>query len=465
MQAHWPATRIWEHAVNKRITLDALWIFLGTLTVFVLTAGYSGRSQNDVAAVYAAASQLAHHGNVFLDQLHGKGPWIVHVHGHYPTNRFPGAIFWTAPFYLFGHHRGVLPEPYGGAWAAALSAALATTLLYLIFRRLVHRRLAVLGTLLAAFGTSTWSVSANQIWTHGPGQMVLLGAVLASASGMWWLVGLCFSAAVLVRPHLGVSAALLGLYLGLLRRRSAIPLRIGLASIPGVGGLLVYNRLVFGSWSILGGYAIGDNGHPSFASHGVGPVAFLVNVAGTAVSPGRGIFIYSPFLLLLVPGVKSAWRASPDWAKGAAVAGLGYLVAQLYLNRFSGGTFFYGYRIPIESLTLGAPLLLNAYREWTALRPWRRRAFVGATALSVGIQALGAIPFVSPLNVVHPWTSSDMAHVVAHIGVGGTCTVLIASVLAVIVAVRMRKPASRAHRVASQDDLGAGELAMASVEK
>jgi alpha-1,2-mannosyltransferase len=434
---------------SRRRLLDALWIFLASLTVYLLTAGYGGRGKgpaNDVAATYGPASELAHHGSVFMDRLHGGGPWIVHLHGHYATNRFPGSIFWSAPFYLFDGNPHGTPTPYAGAVAAAVSAAMSVALCYFIFARLVRRRAAVLATLVAATCTSTWSVSADQIWTHGPGQMVLLAAVLAVAAGGWWLAGICFGAAVMVRPHLGVAAAALGLYLGCVRRQVRVPLRIALASLPGVGGLLLYNRLVFGSWSVLGGYAVANHGHASFAAHwwGVGPLGFLENVAGTAVSPGRGIFLYSPFLVMLIPGLRSAWRQAPDWVRGSALAGAAYLAAQLYLNRFSGGTYFYGYRLPIESLTLAAPLLLGSYSTWVCEAIARRRVFMGLALASFAVQLLGAFPFTAPIKTQHPWTSSDFAHVL-HV-LGPTESVVVVAVAALAGAAVIAVDRFLAHR-------------------
>lgn len=56
-------------------------------------------------------------------------------------------------------------------------------------------------------------------------------------------------------------------------------------------------------------------------------------LAGMLVSPGRGLLIGAPFLLLLLPGLRRAWRAAPHWVRSAAV-GIGV----------AGMTLFRGYR-------------------------------------------------------------------------------------------------------------------------
>src|SRR5207248_4657216 len=106
-----------------------------------------------------------------------------------------------------------------------------------------------------------------------------------------------------------------------------------------------YNHLAFGGWTINGGY------HGQLTSAGgVGLHSFLINIAGTVVSPLRGVATLSPFVLLLLPGIPKAWRSGAPWVRSAAAGGVLYLLIQLWLNRFSGGYNFYSYRLIIETL-------------------------------------------------------------------------------------------------------------------
>ena len=78
---------------------------------------------------------------------------------------------------------------------------------------------------------------------------------------------------------------------------------------------------------------------------------------------------YSPFLLILIPGLREAWRNSPDWVKGASIGGIVYLLEQLKANRFSGGTGFIGHRYPFEALNAAAAIPLGIVYVTQSDRP------------------------------------------------------------------------------------------------
>jgi alpha-1,2-mannosyltransferase len=259
--------------------------------------------------------------------------------------------------------------------------------------------------------------------------------LLAAAGGRYLPSGLSMGAAVLTRPHLNFVPILTGF--GYLRRgrlwRPAVLIWAG--SSVGFLGLLTYNWILYGRLTLVGGYSSKTAGAGTGTTHlglrGVGPGGFLDNVAGTMLSPSRGVLVLTPFLLLLIPGLRPAWKAAPQWARYPAVGGLVYLGSQLWLDHLSGGYGFYSYRVPIESLTLAAPLLAMAYLRWTAERAWRRRAFALSAAASVGMQSLGAIGTIKATQRPAFWSSFDpLTAVQAHglswllIAVGGAALTL-----------------------------------------
>lgn len=403
---------------------DAGLVFCGILTVYLLTATYSSRAlNNDVIAAYAPASELIHHGTFFLDRFHGRGPWVLHTGHHFATLRFPGVVLWAVPFYALDPSRSVLPSAAPAAIAAAVSSAGAMALLFVAFRTMASRRMALFASLLAAFATATWSVSADQLWEHGPAQLALAAAVVALSKRRLAWSGFFLGLALLARPHLALVAVAVGLAVTISRRSVGPVIRVGLGCLPGLVGYFIYNRLVFATWSPVGRYASGC-ATQNCVNTGFHPGTFFDNMAAALVSPGRGVFIYSPLLLLVVPGIRAGWRRSEAWVRGLAVGGLLYFVANFLLIDYVG-TYYYGYRIPLEALTCAAPLLLNAYRSWTATTPLRRNAFLIFCVLSVVIQALGAFPFTPPLNTLNVWTSSDLARAVASAGLLMTPIVLL----------------------------------------
>ena len=96
----------------------------------------------------------------------------------------------------------------------------------------------------------------------------------------------------------------------------------------------------------------------------------IVNFLGFWVSPDRGMLVWTPLLLVLVPAVVRAWRTLPAWSTSLLLGGVGYTLVQAALNRFSGGDYFYGYRLTLELLACSAPVLaLSAHRAGRWARP------------------------------------------------------------------------------------------------
>jgi hypothetical protein len=212
---------------------------------------------------------------------------------------------------------------------------------------------------------------------------IALAIFLVARSQLGW-AGLAFGAAVLTRPHLAFIAAAVGLFL-VVSRRSIVPgLKIGAGSLLGLGALLWYNWWLWGTLSVSGGY--GEGAINQVLSQDF--VSYLRNISGAAVDPARGVLPYSPFLLILIPGLRQAWKKSPDWAKGASVGGVVYLLVQLKANRFSGGSGFVGYRYPLEALTASAVLLFGSYRQWVEQRALARWLFWAAVLIAITLQIL-----------------------------------------------------------------------------
>lgn len=155
--------------------------------------------------------------------------------------------------------------------------------------------------------------------------------------------------------------------------------------------------------------------------------------------------MYSPFLLLLLPGIRRSWREAADWIQACSLGGVLYLLTNFLLMDHIGD-FYYGYRVPLETLTLAAPLLVLAYESWTARAAWRRRLLALLVIVSVVIQGVGAWPFIDPLVDTSPWTSSDLVHAVAGAGwfMTADLTVLVTATALLLIR-RWRAPEALEH--------------------
>jgi alpha-1,2-mannosyltransferase len=282
----------------------------------------------------------------------------------------------------------VLMPPLGpAAITAAVVAAISVGLLALAFQHLTDTRTALIAAYFAGLGTGVWSVAADSLWQHGPAMLWIVAGVLLSVEHQAWS-GLAFGAAVLTRPHTALVAAGNGLYQTWKGRSLKPALKIGIGASLGLAALIGFNAAVFGGASVSGGYT------SSFAERAASfnLLTWGRNIILALVDPARGLLVYSPFLLLLLPGLPAAWRKAPAWVKGSALGGLAYILLQLKANRFSGGDTFWGYRYPLEMLAATAPLLLLSYTEWLRHRSeMLRRVFVYAAGASILLTTVGAI--------------------------------------------------------------------------
>lgn len=426
MQQIGVAHRATEASNARPVWFEAFLLGIGALAIFALTAQYHDPLNTDSRGAAIAAWQLAHHGNATLTAFQHQEAWIYHVGNRYVTNRMPGTIFWATPFYfVLGSHSS--PPIYPATIAAVVASAAAVAFAFVLCCRITSRRVAAIAALLLAFATGTWTVSADQLWTHGPAQLTALLTVLLCTQRRWLLAGIPAGFAVLVRPHLGIVAIVIAAY-AIVRAKSARPLLIGVGGAIGGLILLAYNHALWGKFEIFGGYnqPVAPSGHKA--------LNFVVGIAGDLVSPERGLLVMTPALLLLLPGVRQAWRAAPDWARSASLAGLAYLALQLWGIRFGGGDGFYSYRTTLESLTLCIPLLVLCWREWTVVTRFRRAAFAGLAVLSVAIHTFGAIVHWVPPGRNSPWRTYMPVDLMDHIGTAATIGALAGTAVAVALA-------------------------------
>jgi hypothetical protein len=351
---------------------------------------------NDSQAAAASAWRIATTGSPWMEEvdtarLEGHTDpdiWIVDTeHGHRAHNRTAGVILAGVPFYWALNND---PDPaafriwVGGVAAACITAA-AGVFMFLGLRSRFGDGAAFAGTAALLFTTPVWSVSADALWTQNVTILAIAGATWALAGARWVVAGAFFALGILARPHLAVIAAVVGLYLGWRRRDWRIVLGMGASSALGLVMLTMWNRAVFGFWSLRGGYSYDVRGVVLGES---GTVSHQVaNVLGFLVWPSRGLLVWTPVILLLLPSMLAAWKQLPDWVRALVLGGVVYSVIQLRISPFHGGLGLYGYRVALELLVCLVPALLYAYKQTAAVT----RYFIGGLlGLQFAAIAIGA---------------------------------------------------------------------------
>jgi hypothetical protein len=376
--------------------------------IYLLTASWSMPYQLDAFTNVQTGYELGRDGDVFLPDEAALGyVWTVRVGDRNVSRYPPGTALHVAPLFAiwpsnsrieslsyFDYERDVqverdirIPPLAPAAIVAAMSAAIAMGLVAVASNRLVSSWLAIGAGLVFGLGTATWSVASHQLWQHGPAMMWIAAGTLMSVHRPLGAGG-AFAMAAITRPHTAVVGLSVALARWIADRRLWPAVGIAALTLAGLLAFLVYGAWLFGEVSVSGGY--GDSLLTRLLSmNDLGPYAR--NILNSLVDPARGLIVYSPFLLLLILGVPSAWKTSPWWVRGAAVGGVIYLLVQLKANRFTGGGGFFSYRYPLEALTAWAPLLVIAYERWTGRRPVAQRAFIVLVVYSILLQAFGAV--------------------------------------------------------------------------
>lgn len=327
-----------------------------------------------------------------------------------PVSQYPpGAALTVAPFYLLPHEPAVemtlaeagrpdLPPatvPVPPLWPATLSAVVVTAAALAVLS-LTLSRLGLAGeqvlvvALAGGVTTSAWAVASRKPWTHGSAMLAISLACWAASRDRWLGCGLALGAAVLVRPHLAVIAAVVGVWVSVTRRDWRPVLGVGTGSTLGLAALVGFNAVFHGAPSVIGGYSA------DFAERArdTDLVAYAVNIALGLFAPRYGLLVWAPVVVILACAAYGIRHSVPDWTLAAAVGGVTYLLVQWKANRASGGFAFFPYRYPLEALMAAAPLLGLAAVDWWHTRTGLARRLVPYTLVTATIgQVFGAIAF------------------------------------------------------------------------
>jgi hypothetical protein len=201
----------------------------------------------------------------------------------------------------------------------------------------------------------------------------------AAGAVWWWGVGALLGLAVLVELTAALPAFWLVLWgLGTARTRGLALLVAG--ALPPAALLGAYNAACFGSPFATGYQYLGR--FPEISSYGVTGFGAprLEALLGLTLSPFRGLFVYSPFLLLALPGWQVLRRrhAAPawlclvaftaqllliagwhDWKGGAALGARNLLVATPFLLVPAAVALDAWWRAPLRRAIASALLVLS----------------------------------------------------------------------------------------------------------
>ena len=265
------------------------------------------------------------HGNFYLDRLVTPGAkkipyYLRESGGHYVSDYPVGAALMALPFYVPSIVAGVSPNSRVFAELEKISAAtlvaLSAVLLYMAAARVTANWMAMLLTLIYAFGTSSLSVSSQALWQHGPAQLALAAAIyclIRARDDPRWAgyAGLPLAFEVITRPADALIAAPLGLYVLVSYRREVW--RFIAAALAPLLFQLWYSAAYFGSPLRIQFFTRADIDRRSDrgAERFVDDADYEWLGAGSIQSRPRTAFLFADFRFLtgrIGAGLAQEWR-------------------------------------------------------------------------------------------------------------------------------------------------------------
>lgn len=270
--------------------------------------------------------------------------------------------------------------------AGSLIAALSVLVLHAALRKMAPG-LALPLTLAYAFGTSTWAISSQGLWQHGPATLFLSVAILILLDehpdrGKLALLGLCAALITANRPmDFFFSGAIAWV---VFRRHGRRSLPFFVPALVVALAIVSYSLVHF--HNLLGGY--GEYRTPS--GEGLLQKGVDLGALFSLLFSNRGILTFSPFLLLAFASSRSD-RSRHNFLGPLLLACLATALLYAAAKGWSGG-YCYGPRYLITCLPVLIVALVEPLRRISRSRGGRV-AFALAVAFAVSVQAIGAFCF------------------------------------------------------------------------
>ena len=278
---------------------------------------------------------------------------------------------------------------------ASLLTAGTVTLMFLTLRRQVTSTFwlyALTGAF--AFGTSLWSLSSQALWqsTFNLFFVTLTLFFVARESVTTKQIvfaGAAASAAVLMKPTSGFFVIGLLIYLWFSEREKVSSFILG--GLPLAVVFFAYNLIAFDSLFAFGQTASAGTETALYktGTESLWQTSMLTGLFGTLLSPSRGLFVFSPFLLLIFAGLAQKKRSLFMYVLSGVTLAI-VLLQSKWFDWWGGHT--YGNRALIDTLPYLMLLLVPAAKQ-TGKRRWFKVLFAAFAVFAVFLQGVGAFAY------------------------------------------------------------------------
>jgi hypothetical protein len=318
-------------------------VLVGTICFlsFLLFYGITARSQpqvSDEVAMFASGVSLVKNGNLAIDEWQwlqdefnigsrGRG-------GHLYPKYFPGNIYASAFIYkmtakqndqpYLWHRQTLAPSNVGARMALKTNAvfgALAMTALLFLLLRTFDWRTTIATVLLTGICTNWWYQSHGFMSEVGAGAFMIAGLCFMAYQNPSF-TSLSIGISILFRP---TNLLALPIWVKSVFDKGARAIWTGIFILFGLIGLALFNWIRFASFSNFG------YGSETFTPH------LLEGLYGVLLSPGRSIFIYSPVIILAIPGALMLYKTDKAFALVCISTVLSYILMAALWDLWDGG--------------------------------------------------------------------------------------------------------------------------------
>lgn len=377
--------------VNKTTVFVGLICFLFFLFFYGLTSRGNWQDSDEITVLSTGLS-LATRGSLAIDELQkiqdtinigqiGRGN---HLYGKY----FPGNVLSIAIVYRLAERQNdqpyiidklyikAAPSMIGAHWAMEINAlygAMAMTALLILLKRYFDWKTTIATILILGICSDWWYQSRGILSEIGAGAFLIASLCFADYKKPA-LSGLFFAISILFRPTNLIALPIWGFAIW---RNGRKGIWSGLFIVASLFALGFYNWLRF-----LSPFNFGY-GAESFTS------SLFVGLYGILFSPGRSLFLYSPILILAIPGAWFFYKREKQLTVICIITVLAYMVTISLWDNWDGGVTW-GSRLltPIVPILgfLIAPVIELAWANKKYLI-----AILFLTIIGLGVQVLALI--------------------------------------------------------------------------
>jgi hypothetical protein len=262
--------------------------------------------------------------------------------------------------------------------------ALSAVFVYLIGRHYLAVNKSLFLAFIFAFSTSMWSTASRALWQHGPSVFFILIAIYllvlpSKKPFMFLLVGIILGYGYLIRPTNSLEVMFLGIFILFNHRKYFYNYALGVSAI--LIPYILYNWITY------------HNIFPPYSYQLFERLSTLrvfgEALAGTLISPSRGLFIFSSIFLFSIYGIYQRIKLNKISFSNLDLFFTGILLSHWIITSLFedwGGAWSIGPRYFVDVIPFLVYFLIPVFQGNLLTKPIWKYLFITTITISTLIQ-------------------------------------------------------------------------------